>query len=144
MFDKYKKASSAELLSQLASSFSPGVFSDRYSDLVTKAKDINKVNYFTQYASASLQDISASFKNTYNAYVALRIVQYMYERVSEWPNVEWDEYYDDGTPVSLNYELVVNGLAKVYTKGLLIEQPSVIDSYENAAIPSRVTVTRDN
>ena len=144
LFDKYKKASSADLLSQLASSFSPGVFSDRYSDLVTKAKSINKVDYFTQYASASLQSISASLKTTYNAYVALRVIQYIYERVSEWPNVEWDEYYDDGTPVSLNYELVVNGLAKVYTKGLLIEQPSVIDSYENAAIPSRVTVSRDN
>jgi len=144
LFDKYKKASQSDLLSQLASSFSPGVFADRYSDLLDKAKVINKVDYFSDYASASIQNISADLKKTYNAYVSLRVVQYIYERVSEWPNVEWDEYYDDGTPVSLNYELIVNGLAKVYTKGLLIEQPSVIDSYENAGLPTQVTVNRSN
>lgn len=144
LFEKYKKASSTDLLTQLASSFSPGVFSDRYSDLVSKAKDINKIDYFAQYASSSLQSTSASVKQTYNAYVSLRVIQYIYEKVSEWPNVEWDEYYEDGTPVSLNYELVINGLAKVYTKGLLIEQPSVIDSYESAAMPSRITVNRND
>jgi hypothetical protein len=144
LFDKYKKASSADLLTQLASSFSPGVFSDRYSDLTSKAKDINKTDYFTQYASSTIQGVSATMKQTYNAYITLRLTEYIYERVSEWPNVEWDEYYDDGTPVSLNWELVVNNLAKVYTKGMLIEQPSVIDSYENAAIPSQVTVNRNN
>lgn len=140
LFEKYKRASNSDLVAQLASTFSPGVFADRYSDLLGKVKDINKVDYFTQYATAPLSGISAGLKQTYNAYVALRIVQYIYEKVSEWPNVEWDEYYEDGTPVSLNYELVVNGLAKVDTKGLLMEQPSVIDSYENSAIPSRVVV----
>lgn len=143
LFEKYKKASNSDLVSQLASSFSPGVFSDRYSDLLEQAKNINKIDYFAQYATSSLSTSSASFKNTYNAYVSLRVVQYIYEKVSEWPNVEWDEYYDDGTPVSLNYELIINGLAKVYTKGLLMEQPSVIDSYENAALPSRVIVRED-
>jgi hypothetical protein len=143
LFEKYKKASSADLVSQLASSFSPGVFSDRYSDLLEQAKNINKINYFAQYATSPLSGVPANVKQTYNAYVCLRIVEYIYEKVSEWPNVEWDEYYDDGTPVSLNYELIINGLAKVYTKGLLMEQPSVIDSYENSAIPSRVTVRED-
>ena len=31
---------------------------------------------------------------------------------------EWDEYYEDGTPVTLNWELVINGLGKVYTASL--------------------------
>ena len=143
LFEKYKKASNSDLVSQLASSFSPGVFSDRYSDLLEKTKTINKIDYYTQYKTTPLNGISPGLKKTYNAYVALRLIQYIYEKVSEWPNVEWDEYYDDGTPVSLNYELIINGLAKVYTKGLLIKQPSVIDSYENAALPSRVTIREE-
>jgi hypothetical protein len=143
LFEKYKKASKSDLIAQLASSFSPGVFSDRYSDLIDKTIEINKVDYFSEKASSSLNSISSELKTTYSAYVALRMVQHIYEKVSEWPNVEWDEYYDDGTPVSLNYELIINGLAKVYTKGLLIEQPSVITSTENAALPTQISITRN-
>jgi hypothetical protein len=41
--------------------------------------------------------------------------------------VEWDEYYDDGTPVTLNWELIINGLAKVYTASLtLVSGPALV------------------
>ena len=70
----------------------------------------------------------------------MKILEFIYDKVSDWPNIEWDEYYDDGTPATLNYELVLKGLANVDTKGLLIEKPSVITANEMAAIPRAVTV----
>ena len=42
----------------------------------------------------------------------------VYNKASEWPMTEWDEYYADGTPVTLNWELIINGLGKVYTASL--------------------------
>jgi hypothetical protein len=40
---------------------------------------------------------------------------------------EWDEYYEDGTPVTLNWELITNGLGKVYTAGLnLVSGPAMV------------------
>ena len=67
----------------------------------------------------------------------MRVIRDVYQKVSDWPNIAWDEYYEDGTPASLNWELVVNNLAKVYTTGLLVEQPSINTSSETLAIGKR-------
>lgn len=141
LFSNNKKASRDELLNKkMKPSFGDGVFFDRFNEIFEAVRKYAKVDYFEQYSSSSLKEsgLSESRKQDYNAYFGTRVVEFIYDKVSEWPNVEWDEYYEDGTPVSLNYELITKGLAKVYTKGLLIEQPSVIDSTEMAALPSQI------
>ena len=55
----------------------------------------------------------------FNALIDIKILELLYVKSSEWPLILWDEYYDDGTPATLNWELVVSNLAGVYTKGLL-------------------------
>jgi hypothetical protein len=67
----------------------------------------------------------------------MRVIRDIYQKVSDWPNISWDEYYEDGTPASLNWELVVNNLAKVYTTGLLIEQKSINTAAENYQVGRR-------
>jgi hypothetical protein len=53
--------------------------------------------------------------------------------------VGWDEYYPDGSPVTLNWELVVNGLARVYTETLnLIKGSALIDPSKAIPIPKEV------
>jgi hypothetical protein len=74
----------------------------------------------------------------YNALVAYRILNATYEKTSEWPTIFWDEYYEDGYPVTLNWELVSNNLAQVYAKQVQIESESVISAEESALMPRRV------
>jgi hypothetical protein len=62
----------------------------------------------------------------------------MYDKASEWPRISWDEYYNDGTPVTLNWELVVNNLAKVFVKDLQKESQSVQDANESLPLPRSV------
>lgn len=131
IFDKNSKSSIDTLKTSLANSFYIETFKTRYSSIADAIVSQKIVDYSSQSESSSISSMSASKKNIYNRYVTVRILQYIYDKVSEWPNVEWDEYYEDGTPVSLNWELVTKNLANVYTKGLLIEQPSVITAIEN-------------
>ena len=138
LFVKHLTSRDSDLNSNLKNSFYEKVFENKFDMIIKAISSINDTDYFAQYSSSSLSGISLSRKKLYTNYVAARILQYLYDRVTEWPNIEWDEYYDDGTPVSLNWELVVNNLAKVYTVGLLIEQPSVISGDDYAAYPVRV------
>ena len=145
LFSNNLKASTVEFLQKkLKPSFGEGVFFDRFDQIFEATKEYSSIDYFSEYASSILveQSIPQAKKDEYNAYLNMRIVKFIYDKVSEWPNIEWDEYYEDGTPVSLNYELITKGLAKVYTKSLLVEQPSVIDSMENAALPHQIQVNR--
>ena len=145
LFSNNLKASTVELLQKkLKPSFGEGVFFDRFDQIFEAVKEYSPIDYFSEYASSILveQSLPQAKKDEYNAYLNMRIVNFIYDKVSEWPNIEWDEYYEDGTPVSLNYELITKGLAKVYTKSLLVEQPSVIDSTENAALPHQIQVNR--
>jgi hypothetical protein len=51
----------------------------------------------------------------------------------------WDEYYDDGSPLTLNWELVINGLAKVYNKGLLLNSsPAQPSTASRIPMPERI------
>jgi hypothetical protein len=52
--------------------------------------------------------------------------------------VLWDEYYDDGTPYTLNWELVANNLATVFTNDLLTESNSVNKAKDSVGIPTKV------
>jgi hypothetical protein len=74
----------------------------------------------------------------YNALVSYRVLNAIYEKTSEWPTIFWDEYYENGYPVTLNWELVSNNLAQVYAKQVQIESESVISAEESALMPRRV------
>ena len=124
----------------LANTFNNEVFVTRFNEMLKYIQGVNKTNYLTQVNNPGLSGMSAKRKKLYSDYVYMKILEFIYDKVSDWPNIEWDEYYDDGTPATLNYELVLKGLANVDTKGLLIEKPSVITANEMAAIPRAVTV----
>lgn len=78
------------------------------------------VNYFELNGESDpLSSFTGDQIRMYNTIVAMMILKQAYKKASEWPIALWDEYYEDGSPITLNWELVVNGLAKVYTKSLL-------------------------
>lgn len=113
----------------------------RYEELYPIIRDLPKAKgYFnSQGESDPLKDITLVDRNIFSALVSIAILDSVYSKASEWPLAGWDEYYNDGTPITLNWELVVNGLAKVYTKGLLLnESPAVITIEDQLAIPERV------
>lgn len=84
-------------------------------------------NYFFDSGEFDpLYGMSESNKKALSALVAILILYKIYDVASQWPMVGWDEYYNDGTPYTLNWDLVEKGLAKVYTKGLLyVDSPAV-------------------
>jgi len=75
-------------------------------------KDTTLENYDSQYA------------NTFIALVKIKNLEYIYDKLVEWPTILWDEYYEDGSPVSLNWELVINNLARVYVNDIQTESQS--------------------
>jgi hypothetical protein len=147
LFIKSKLLSDRDILkdqtdkeSPLRSSFHDGVFHDRFTEIYNSISETSLVDYYKLYAASNpnLVNTTSERKKIYNTYFTMRIIRDIYEKVSDWPNIAWDEYYEDGTPASLNWELVVNNLAKVYTSGLLVEQPSINTSSETAAMGKRI------
>ena len=134
LFIKHKNISDGDFLRDqpnqqgpLRSSFYDGVFRDRFAEIYDAISTTTLINYYNQYAknNSILKNATAQRIKIYNTYFTMRVLRDVYQKVSDWPNISWDEYYEDGTPASLNWELVVNNLAKVYTTGLLMEQESV-------------------
>ena len=130
IFVNNNRAPYSSLVSSLAKSFYEEPFNSRYAEIRNSIPAESLTNYVELSGSNIIKEMSSQLKEEYNRYVTVRVLKYIYDKVSEWPNVDWNEYYEDGTPVSLNWELVTENLASVYTKGLLIEQPSVITSSE--------------
>jgi len=100
-------------------------------------------NGFMHFASLGagdpLNNLTNIEKKTFDALFALVILNRIYEKASEWPMAAWDEYYDDGNPITLNWELVTSGLASVYTKGLTaIKGPALYTAQELMAIPREI------
>jgi len=87
-------------------------------------------NYFSDNGpSDPLYGMSDSNEKAFSALVGILILNKIYDVASQWPMVGWDEYYNDGTPYTLNWDLVEKGLAKVYTKGLLYtDSPALQDA----------------
>ena len=92
----------------------------------------------------SIGVVDGGFLNTttakinYSKMVEIKILEEIYSSASKWPLVLWDEYYDDGTPYTLNWELVINNLANVYTRDLLEESNSVNKAVDSLGIPTQV------
>ena len=85
------------------------------------------IHFETSGETDPLNGLSNIEIRAYDALVDMLILLKVYNKASEWPMAEWDEYYDDGTPVTLNWELIINGLAKVYTAGLsLVSGPALV------------------
>ena len=140
LFTKHKGLSSKDLKTKLQLSFYDGVFHDRFTEIYDAVSVTSLVNYYKLYAANNsiLKDSSVERIKIYNIYFSMRVIRDVYQKVSDWPNIAWDEYYGDGTPASLNWELVVNNLAKVYTSGLLVEQSSINTATETLAIGKRI------
>jgi hypothetical protein len=77
-------------------------------------------------SSDPLISISNEKIKVFNVLVNFKIMEALYSKASEWPYVGWDEYYDDGGAATLNWELVTNNLAQVYTLDLLRSRPAEI------------------
>jgi hypothetical protein len=89
--------------------------------------------------SDPLKNISVNQKKIFSTLVSLLVTLKVYEKASEWPTNGWDEYYDDGSPLTLNWELIINGLAKVYNKGLLLNtSPSQTSVGSQIPMPVKV------
>lgn len=103
----------AEIMLELTSSVTRKEDGDNYYYSVVGDQDpLKKLNLTDQEI------------NLYNSYVDIKLLELLYSKASEWPLILWDEYYDDGTPATLNWEMVAANLASVYTKSLLYYQDS--------------------
>jgi len=112
-----------------------------YAEVISSLVAENKYNFFENYVPELSELGQQLVENNYVVFdtlVYIKCLESVYETASQWPITLWDEYYEDGTPVTLNWELVVNNLAKVYVKDLQKESMSVVGSYEQAALPRRV------
>jgi hypothetical protein len=83
-----------------------------------------------------LYDLPDDQAKAYSVLVYFKILEEIYETASKWPQISWDEYYPDGYPITLNWELVTNNLAKVFVKDLQKESQSVITANETSGLPT--------
>jgi hypothetical protein len=122
--------------------FQGSVFYKKFNELFNQIKNSN----ITQPSIGSntadgLYSLSDQKKQLYTIFYNIRTAELLYEKAAQWPYTSWDEYYEDGGPATLNWELVINGLAQVSTTDLLRERKSVISLEEQLAkpryIPSR-------
>jgi hypothetical protein len=95
--------------------------------------DSSTTNHYSKVASTEgLTELTQAQINAFNALVEIKKLELLYAKASDWPLILWDEFYEDGSPATLNWELVVNNLASVYTKGLLYNEDSVTLDSNNA------------
>jgi len=101
--------------------------------------DTLSLNYFNiTNESDLLFNLNENEKKLYSNIKHIKILENIYSIASLWPIRNWDEYYPDGHPVSLNWELVVNNLAKVEVSEIQSESESVQTAVETAPIPKAV------
>lgn len=97
-------------------------------------------NHFTITGNSDpLLTISNDQSKLFNDLVNFKILETLYSKASEWPYISWDEYYDDGAPATLNWELVTNNLAQVYTVDLLRERSSTGGLDRSIPMPRYIT-----
>jgi hypothetical protein len=109
----------------------------RFKSLFSKIENKEIYNHALEYNSADILS-NTEAKKLFNVLVEIRIISEIYDNASKWPFIMWDEYYEDGTPATLNWELVVNNHANVFTNDLLTQSSSVIEANEAAVTPRQV------
>ena len=124
----------------LKASFDSGsIFFTKFNEIYNALYELNTPDYYTSSRVDGVEQLSDPLWVTYIAdgitnpsllkplgvLVNMKILEELYIITSMWPQVSWDEYYQNGQPYTLNWELVVNNLAKVYVKDLQRESQSV-------------------
>jgi hypothetical protein len=115
-------------------------FEEVYSDIVVSGYR----DYTSLLGTTRLSEMTAEKKNLFSILYTYRVMEILYDKSSQWPYVSWDEYYEDGGPATLNWELVINNYAQVNTTDLLRERSSVISLEEQIAMPTVVVTRREN
>ncbi len=105
--------------------YKDSVFYIKFDEIYNSIYTSNMENHFTITGDSDpLLTISNDQSKLYNDLVNFKILETLYSKASEWPYISWDDYYNDGAPATLNWELVINNLAQVYTLDLLRERSS--------------------
>lgn len=94
-------------------------------------------NYFdyTNSNDVIVSQTGEAERDAFNILVYMASLESVYQTAAKWPITAWDEYYEDGYPVSLNWELVINNLARVYVGDLQFESESVVTTDESTPMP---------
>lgn len=101
------------------------VFYKKFDELYNSIYTSNMENHFTITGETDpLLTITNDQIKLFNDLVNFKVMEVLYSKASEWPYISWDEYYDDGLPATLNWEMITNNLAQVYTVDLLRERAS--------------------
>ena len=85
-----------------------------------------------------LNNLSDQKKELFSIFYYIKLAEQLYSKAAQWPYISWDEYYDDGGPATLNWELVINNLAQVDTRDLLRERDSVINLDDQIPTPKLI------
>ena len=112
--------------------YNESVFGKKFDEIYNSIYISNMENHFEITGETDpLLTITNDERKLFNDLVNFKILETLYSKASEWPYISWDEYYNDGVPATLNWELVTNNLAQVYTVDLLRERASTggLDRY---------------
>lgn len=114
------------------------VFVSSFNQIFDSIKDLPPKDYSIGYTALleKLPELPNPSEVTlfFSIFVEMSKLEQLYNNSSRWPLVLWDEYYEDGTPATLNWELVTKNYGTtVYTKDLLTESESVLTSRETSA-----------
>ena len=105
--------------------FPDSLFGIKFDDIYNSIYTSSMENHFViSGENDPLKTLGSDEIKLFNDLVNFKILEVLYSKASEWPYISWDEYYNDGVPATLNWELVTNNLAQVYTLDLLKERPS--------------------
>ena len=105
--------------------YKESVFGQKFDEIYNSIYSSDMENHFAITGETDpLLTISNDERKLFNDLVNFKILEVLYSKASEWPYISWDEYYNDGAPATLNWELVTNNLAQVYTVDLLRERAS--------------------
>jgi len=109
------------------------VLNQKFEIVYSQIESLNssRNHFVTTGEDDPLYGMSENLVKVFNNLIEIKIIESLYSKSSEWPLILWDEYYSDGTPASLNWELVTANLASVYTKSLLYNRDSVNLDSEN-------------
>lgn len=122
--DKLKSDVSNSLQSAVFKSSSTNSVSERFNTILNAIKNKDITDHTASYPDNENLKLKETAK-VFSALVEMKVLDQVYINAAKWPFTMWDEFYDDGTPATLNWELVGNGFADVYTHDILTNSDSV-------------------
>jgi hypothetical protein len=113
--------------------YSKSPFYIKFEQIYQSIYDMDTDEVFGYQSDETTNARVLTFRKLFTTLVYMKILEEIYNIASQWPMVSWDEYYPDGSPITINWELVANNLARVYVADLQKESESVQDVSETAA-----------